>query len=135
LRAARRLAESGIPVTVLSLRDLPETTIELEAHFGAPLAEIFAATATGEARLLVADGGEVALEGRSQLVTEVATAALRAGLGVIAVTRADGAGAAERAPADASAAAGTMARVLKHEVPRLTAEEISQVTGACPSVR
>lgn len=135
LFTAGQLADEGTPVTVLSLRDLPETMLELEVLLGAPLMEILAATATGEARLLVADGAEAALEGRGQILTEIAVAALRAGLGVVAVTRADGAGAAERALADATAATGRTSPVLKHEVPRLTAEEIGQVTAAFASVR
>jgi hypothetical protein len=94
--AASELADSGMLVTMLSLRDLPETTLELEGLLGAPAGDVLAGTATGEARLLVIDGAEAALEGRGQLLTEVVTAALRAGLGVAAVTRTDGAGASGR---------------------------------------
>ena len=95
---------------------------------------MLAGTATGEARLLVIDGAEAALEGRGQLLTEVATAALRAGLGVAAVTRTDGAGAVGQALADAATAGGLPVPVRKHEVPRLTAEEAAQITAAFTSV-
>lgn len=132
---ARDLEQAGTPVTVLSLRDLPATTLELEALLGAPLTDVLVGTATGEARLLVADGAEAAMEGRAQLLAELATAALRAGLGVVAVTRTDGAGTAERALAEAAAAAGTASALASHEVPRLTAAEISEVTAAFASMR
>ncbi len=135
LAAAAELADVGSPVTVLSLRDLPGTTLELETVLGAPLTEVLAATATGQARLLVVDGAEAALEGRGQLLAELGTAALRAGLGVVAVTRADGAGAAQQALASAITAAGRAGPVATHEGPRLTAQEVSQVTAAFTSVR
>ena len=135
LLTAGQLADEGTPVTVLSLRDLPSTMLELEAVLGAPLTDVLAGMATGNARLLVVDGGEAALEGRGLLLAEIGTAALRAGLGVAAVTRNDGAGAVERALADATAAAGTAGPVRKHEVPRLTAAEVGQVTASFTSVR
>ena len=135
LAAAADLAGAGSPVTALSLRDLPGTTLELEAVLGAPLTEILAATATGQARLLVVDGAEAALEGRGQLLAEPGTAALRAGLGVVAVTRADGARAAQQVLASAITAAGRTGPVTAHEVPPLTAQEVSRVTAAFASVR
>jgi hypothetical protein len=136
LRAANELAETGTPVTRLSLRDMPATVLELEGLTGAPLADVLAATATGtgDGRLLLIDGAEAALEGRSQLLTAVATAALRAGLGVAAVTRTDGAGAVSRALADATGTAGLPAGVGEHEVSRLTPAEITQVAAAFPAL-
>jgi hypothetical protein len=130
LRAANQLAGTGTPVVKLSLRDLPATVPDLEGLLGAPLGDVLAATATGDGRLLLVDGAEAALEGRGHLLTSVATAALRAGLGVAAVTRTDGAGAVSRALADATTAAGLPAGVGDHEVSRLTPAEITQVTGA-----
>lgn len=132
--AASRLADAGTQVTELSLRDLPGTILELEGLLGAPVGDVLAGTATGEGRLLVIDGAEAALEGRGQLLTEIATAALRGGLGVAAVTRTDGAGAAGQALADAAAVAGLPGPVREHEVPRLTAEEVAQITEAFTSV-
>lgn len=130
LRAADQLAEAGVPVTTLSLRDLPATTVELETLLGGPLTDVLGATATGTGRLLVVDGAEAALEGRGQLLAEVAAAALRAGLGVVAVTRADGCGAARTALQDALVAAGLTGPPREHEVPRLIGAEIDQVTAA-----
>jgi hypothetical protein len=71
LLTASQLAYAGTPVTVLSLRDLPETTLELDGLLGAPAGDVLAGTATGEGRLLVIDGAEAALEGRGQLLTEI----------------------------------------------------------------
>jgi hypothetical protein len=134
LSAAAELAETGTPVTRLSLPDLPATVLDLEGLLGAPLADVLAATATGEGRLLLIDGAEAALEGRGQLLTATATAALRAGLGVAAVTRTDGAGAVAQALADATGAAGLTAAVGEHEVSRLTAAETGRLTAAFPAL-
>ena len=78
------------------------------------------------------DEAEAAMEGRDRLLTALATTALRAGLGVAAVTRADGARVASQALADAARAAGPAARVGEHTVGRLTAAEIAQVAAAFP---
>ena len=106
LRAASQLSETGTPVITLSLRDLPVTVMELEGLLGAPLADVLGGTATGDGRLLLIDGAEAALEGREKLLTATATAALRTGLGVAAVTRTDGARVVSQALADATGAAG-----------------------------
>ena len=82
------------------------------------------------ARLLLIDGAEAALEGRERLLTAIATTALRAGLGVAAVTRADGARVVSQALADAAGAAGLTAPVGEHAVSRLTAAEITQIAAA-----
>ena len=116
----------------LSLRDLPATVLELEGLLGAPLADVLGATATGDGRLLLIDGAEAALEGRERLLTATATAALRAGLGVAAVTRADGARVVSQALADAAGAAGLADPVGEHVVGRLTAAEIAQIAAAFP---
>jgi hypothetical protein len=134
LRAASQLIEDGAPVTSLSLGDLPATALELEERFGGPLTGVLGATATGTARLLLVDGAETVLEGRSELLTDVATAALRAGLGVVAVTRTDGSAAVEVALRKATEAAGLAGVVQRYEVPRLATPEIGQVTAAFPSI-
>jgi Mrp family chromosome partitioning ATPase len=66
LCAASQLAEAGTPVTILSLRELPATVLELEALLGASLTDVLGATATGAGRLLLVDGAEAALEGRGR---------------------------------------------------------------------
>jgi len=82
LRVAALLQDAGIPVIRLSLRDLPGTVGELEGLLGAPLLEVLGGTATGDGRLLLIDGAEALMEGRGKLLTRIATAALRAGLGL-----------------------------------------------------
>ena len=130
-------ATPGTPVTVLSLRDLPATTLELEALLGAPLTDVLAGTATGEARLLVVDGAEAALEGRGQLLAETVHRPRCApgwewrrspgptGPGPC------GAGAGRARPPRRA----LQARSASHEVPRLTAAEVSEVTAAFASMR
>lgn len=66
LCAASQLAEAGTPVTILSLRELPATVLELEALLGASLTDVLGATATGAGRLLLVDGAKAALEGRGR---------------------------------------------------------------------
>jgi hypothetical protein len=132
LQVAARLPETGTPVITLSLRDLPATVLELEGQLGAPLADVLGGSATGDGRLLLIDGAEAAMEGRDRLLTALATTALRAGLGVAAVTRADGARVASQALADAARAAGLAAPVAEHTVGSFTAAEIAQVAVAFP---
>ena len=104
--------------------------LELEGQLGAPLADVLAGTAIGDGRLLLIDGAEAALEGCEGLLAAIATAALRAGLGVAAVTRADGARVVSQALAGAAGAAGLTAPVGEHVVSRLTAAEITQIAAA-----
>jgi hypothetical protein len=127
LRAAENMESGGAVVTVLSLRDLPGTTGQLDALLGGDVAAVLAATATGPGRLLVIDGAEAVLEGRGPLLTDVATAALRAGLGVVAVSRRDGATAVTEALNHASRSAGAQGPPRQLEVSGLTAEESQQV--------
>ena len=134
LRVAVSLREAGTPVEVLSLRDLPGTVVELEGLLGAPLAEVLGGTAAGDGRLLLIDGAEASMEGRERLLTGIAAAALRAGLGVAAVTRFDGARIVSQAITDAANAAGLAAEVGEHVVSRLTANEITQVAAAFPAL-
>lgn len=63
--------------------------------------------ATEGIRLLVLDGAEVALEGRAHLLQEITLAALRAGIGVVAVTRTDGARRVSELVGRAAQVAGT----------------------------
>ena len=132
LRAATQLSETGTPVIMLSLRDLPATVLELEDQLGAPLAGVLGGTAVGDGRLLLIDGAEAAMEGRERLLTTLTTTTLRAGLGVAAVTRADGARVVSQALAGAAGAAGLTAPFGEHVVSRLKAAEITQIAAAFP---
>lgn len=130
--AASQLSQTGTPVVRLSLRDLPATVLELEGLLGAPLADVQAGTAVGDGRLLLIDGAEAVLEGRERLLAAIATTALRAGLGVAAVTRTDGARVVLQALTGAAATAGLTDPVGEHVVSRLTAAEITRIAGAFP---
>jgi hypothetical protein len=91
LRVAETMKVEGAAVSCLSLRDLPHNVIELEAQLGGfAVDDIMAAGAVGPVRLLLVDGAEAVLEGKGSTFRLVAVAALRAGFGVAAVTRADG---------------------------------------------
>lgn len=91
LRVAEALEEESATIASLSLRDLPHNVMDLEAQLGG--SGIDDVMATGEVRpirLLLVDGAESVLEGKGQVFRAVATAALRSGIGVVAVTRTDG---------------------------------------------
>lgn len=134
LRGADQVREAGGAVTSLSLRDLPEATLELEQYLGGALGDVLAGASTGSPRLLVVDGAETVLQGRGRLLTELATAAVRAGLGVVAVSRSDGAGAVADALRQALEAAGEGAVPRRHEIPPVGSEEIEQIADAFPSL-
>jgi KaiC/GvpD/RAD55 family RecA-like ATPase len=91
LRVAEHLQwEQDAAVTTLSLRDLPARVVDVEQRLGASIPDVLAATAVQHVRLVVVDGAEAVLEGRQDLLREVATAAIRAGVDIVAVTRTDG---------------------------------------------
>jgi hypothetical protein len=97
--------DAGASVIALSLADLPECTPEFEVQLGGPLVDVFAAGAVAGERLLVIDGAEAVLEGRSELFSDLVAAALSVGGGVVAVTRSDAAEAVAIALHSASEAA------------------------------
>ncbi|MFH8976313.1 hypothetical protein [Streptomyces sp. NPDC017890] len=140
LRTAGRLRVDGVAVTVLNLREIPTTLAEFEALLGARLAAVLGASAVGKGRLLVVDGAESVLEGRAQLLSDLARAAMAAGLGVVAVTRADGSGAARDVlvqAAESVAQDGGIVEdlVREHEVPRLTPAETTRLVEVFPQLR
>ncbi|MFI4989787.1 MAG: hypothetical protein ACHQHO_02565 [Solirubrobacterales bacterium] len=133
--ASRR--DAGASVTALSLADLPERTLELEAQLAGPLAEVLAASAVAEERLLIIDGAEGVLEGRGELFGDLAAAALSVGARVVAVTRSDAAGAV----ADALRRAGetlvvdsSEPTVHEHRVLPLSETEATEITRSFPSL-
>ncbi|MFI2437113.1 hypothetical protein [Streptomyces sp. NPDC018693] len=124
LRAAEQLTEHGAAVVCLSLRDLPASVAQTEHLLGGrPLADVFAAGETRAVRLLVVDGAEAVLEGRRDLLREIATAAFRAGLGMVAVTRTDGAARVREVLQTGTSLAGGTEAVADHAVARLTPAE------------
>ena len=89
LAAAAELTTQGEEVIALSLRDLPASVWEANNTLGAPMRSVFGSLAVSPIRLLVVDGAEAALEGRSDLLVELGECARRAGIGLVAVTRSD----------------------------------------------
>ncbi|GCD99267.1 serine protease [Embleya hyalina] len=137
LRVIQDLEEAGASVASVSLRDLPPTVAEFESDLGAHLTEVLQEVEATAARLLVVDGAEAVLEGRGQLLTDLAAAALRAGFGVAAVTRTDAAQAVSDAlekAADITTPADSRTPPAEHEVPHLSQAEKEELTQAFPSV-
>jgi hypothetical protein len=129
LRVVEELRSAGAGVAALSLRDLPSTMVEFESALNGGLCEVLGGAPVGDVRLLVIDGAEAALEGRQALLTDVATASLRAGLGVAAVTRADGFSAVAESLGSAQRAAGHIEQQLaEHEVPPFDIKDVAQLT-------
>ncbi|MBT2493687.1 ATP-binding protein, partial [Streptomyces sp. ISL-96] len=124
LRAGEQLAAQGAAVVSLSLRDLPSSVAEVEHLLGQrPVADVLAAGEMRPVRLLVVDGAEAVLEGRRDLLRELAAAALRAGLGVVAVTRTDGAARVREVLQTATSLSGGTGAAAEHIVARLTPAE------------
>jgi hypothetical protein len=137
LRATEDLRAAGITVIPLSVRDLPGTIVELESLVGGDLVEILGGEAVDRGRLLLIDGAEAVLEGRGPLLTDLATAAVGAGLGVAAVTRTDAAPAvsdALRQAVTAADPAATGRAFVEHEVPRLSHAEVERLTATFASL-
>ena len=135
LSAVADIQKTGAAVVALSLRDLPPTTVEAENYLGASLKDVLAGAKTSEVRLLVVDGAEAALEGRDDLLHDLAVSALRDGLGVALVTRSD----AEERVADILESASESVRsenrqVDRHVVEGLTPEEVSQTVSTFPQL-
>ena len=72
----------------MNLRHLPATSLELEAHLGAPLAALLAELSAPQ-RLLVIDGADAVSEGSETVFRYLADAARQADVTVIAVTAND----------------------------------------------
>lgn len=135
LRVAEALEADGAAVSRLSLRDLPSSASEFEHQLGGfALRDVMAAADARPVRLLVIDGAESVLEGKGQVLQAVATAALVAGIGVIAVTRTDGSRQVTRTLADSCELANVDARPQQHVVGPLTSGEGDQLTSTFPSL-
>ncbi|QIS22566.1 hypothetical protein [Nocardia terpenica] len=132
LEVAADLPANGGRVTTISLYDLPNTMFEFETALHTTFSDILAGTGT---ELTLVDGAEAVLEGRFDLLAQLAAAALRVGVGVVAVTRTDAAGAVSESLTEALRAVGAPARLREHEVPPLEADELELVTARFPSLR
>ncbi|WP_157371059.1 winged helix-turn-helix domain-containing protein [Arthrobacter sp. Leaf141] len=128
LRAAEAIQREGGAVTSLSLRDLPLSVSELESQLGGhSLDEVMGAGPVRPIRLLLIDGAESVLEGKAQVFRTVAGSALRAGVGVVAVTRTDGSRQVRDELARACELAGLRSAPAEHVVMPLTASECDEL--------
>jgi Mrp family chromosome partitioning ATPase len=135
LRVAEALQEDGAAVIRLSLRDLPSSASEFENQLGgSALGDVLAASDARPLRLMVIDGAESVLEGKGPVLQAVATAALRAGIGVVAVTRTDGSRQVGRTLADSCEVARTGSAPADHIIGPLTHDESEQLTSTFPSL-
>lgn len=131
LRAVETLEQDGAAVVRLSLRDLPNTVMELEGQLGGhALDDVMAAGAVRPIRVLLVDGAESVLEGKGQMLRTVAAAALRGGFGVATVTRTDGARQVREELSRALELAGSSLSPDEHLVGPLTHDEQQALPGA-----
>lgn len=134
LRAAEDLENSGATILFLSLRDLPQLVIDLEAHLGARLTEVMATGEIQTVRLLILDGVEAVLEGQAAVFEAFAEAALLAGVGVVSIARRD---ALPRLRDLSSAIANRLdlRDPAEYVVKPLSEEERLELVGAFPALR
>lgn len=102
LHAVDDVRAGGGAVTALSLRDLRGQLTALEGQLRHPLRRVLAASAVAPERLLVLDGAEAVQEGAAAEFSAVVSAAVDAGLGVVAVCRDDAAAAVSAQLAEAA---------------------------------
>ncbi|WP_216895651.1 hypothetical protein [Nocardia alni] len=124
LRAVEALQMEDAAVVSLSLRDLPHSPTEFESQLGgSAIDDVLATWEVRPIRLLLVDGAEAVLEGKGTIFRTVAAAALRAGVGVVAVTRTDGFRQVHDELTRASELAGSTGATAKHVVGPLAADE------------
>ena len=135
LRVTEALRNNGAAVTSLSLRDLPGNATEFEHLLGDfSLDEVLAASESRPVRLILVDGTESVLEGKAAMLQTLATAALRAGVGVIAVSRTDGSRQVRDVLTRSSDSAGVSIEPAEHVIGPLTTEERHRLAATFPTL-
>jgi hypothetical protein len=135
LRVAEAMQEAGAAVSRLSLRDLPSSASEFENQLGGfAIDDVLSAGDVAPVRLIVVDGAESVLEGKGPVLQAVATAALRAGIGVVAVTRTDGSRQVAHTLTDSCELAKTGSAPVEHIIGPLAVDESEQLTSTFPSL-
>ena len=135
LTAAAELRERGAVVLALSLHDVHERPIDFEGALGTTVYRALGASAVAPVRVLIIDGAEAVLSGKSDVLQEVALAAMRAGLTVVAVTRSDGSRRVLEILQGVGRSVLPLARVDQFEVPGLDDRELEEVVGKCLPLR
>ena len=124
LRVLERFRDEGAAVASLSLRDLPSSLTDLESQLGGSSVDAVLSTAeVRPIRLLLIDGSESVLEGKSQVFRALAIAAFKSGIGVVAVTRTDGARQVQEELISAGETSGGGTEPVQHVVGPLTDTE------------
>ncbi len=124
LRVLEGLRDEGAVVASLSLRDLPSSVTDFENQLGGSSLDAVLSTAEVQpTRLLLIDGSESVLEGKSQVFWALASAAIKACVGVVAVTRTDGARQVREDMIRAGEIAGSSLDPLEHVVDPLAGAE------------
>lgn len=129
------LRATGAFVACLSLRDVRGSVLEFEGQLGGvTLTDLFAGAPTATVRLLVVDGCEAVLEGQESLFTELAASAMKQSIGVVAVTRSDGAKFVEAVLQRVAAAVDPLQKVQSHVVQELTQAERALLAERIPGL-
>lgn len=135
LRVAEKLRSGGAAVTSLSLRDLPQSSFAFENFLGgSSLEEVLAAGETGRVRLILIDGAESVLEGKAPVLQALSSSALKAGVGVVAVTRTDGSRHVRDVLARSSELAGIGTVPTELVLGSLTQDECDQLAATFPTL-
>lgn len=135
LRVTEALQSSGAAIISLSLRDLPQSAAEFENLLGGfSLEEILAAGEARPLRLILIDGAESVLEGQSPVMQTLSTAALNAGIGVVAVTRTDGSRQVRDVLARSRELAGIASAPTELVLGPLTQDERGQLAATFPTL-
>lgn len=134
LRVAEAIQVDGAAVTSISLRDLPSSPSEFEKQLGGfGLDEVLGAGESHSLRLLVVDGAETVLEGKAPLLQVLGTEALKAGIGVVAVTRTDGSRQVRDVLLKSCESAGVAAPT-EHVIAPLTEDEREELAVTFPAL-
>jgi Mrp family chromosome partitioning ATPase len=132
LAAAESLEDAD--VVGVPLDELPAQPHELEARLGAPVRDVIGGMGVSPRRLIIVDGAESVLQGRGETLGHLARAAVAAGIGLVAITRADAESQVIETLENAARAAGADIGVVVHKVPPLGDEDRARVVEVFPSL-
>jgi hypothetical protein len=125
-----QLRAAGGAVVILNLRDLPPQAGGLSSALGASASQVFGGMAVGTSRTLIIDGAEAVQQFHGSTFGLLTSAAIMAGVHVLAVARADAAGAVTDSLVAALPSPGLQpARI---EVPALSDPETTAIVTAFP---
>jgi hypothetical protein len=121
--------EPDFDAVVLNFRELPDTSFAFEALLGRPLSDLLDEFSAPR-RLLIIDAADAAVERSSAMLTDLATAARRCGVGLIAVSSDTAADLVSD-----QVARGSGATPETYQVPVLSDDELSEVSTHLPALR